>query len=288
MRRRTPPRLALLVLPLLLVGAGSALAAGNARVAALQVALRAQGVYSGPVDGVDGAGTRAAVVSLQRRHRLTVDGVAGPRTRRVLGKLGRHRLGSRVLRSGAIGWDVAELQFELAWHGFPSGAFDGVLGAHTAGALRRFQRWAGIHVDGRAGAATLSALAAPPPACPLSLRQPLDGTLGDGFGPRGDRFHAGIDLVAPLGTPVHAAAPGYVAWAAPRDGWGLLVVVAHTDGVRTFYAHLSRIGVRLGAHVATGEPLGLVGATGDATGPHLHFEVRVRGAAVNPLSCLSR
>src|SRR5690242_13892042 len=128
---RRAPRLVSVALPILLLGAGSALAAGNARVAALQVALRAKGVYVGPVDGFAGARTRAAVVALQRRHRLSIDGVAGPRTLRALGRLGRHRLGSRVLRRGQIGWDVAELQFELAWHGFPSGDFDGVLGAHT-------------------------------------------------------------------------------------------------------------------------------------------------------------
>jgi murein DD-endopeptidase MepM/ murein hydrolase activator NlpD len=284
--RRTPPRLVLLALPLLLLGAGSALAAGEARVAALQVALRAKGVYAGSVDGIDGATTRAAVAALQRRRRLAVDGVAGPRTLRALGRLGRHPLGSRVLHAGETGWDVAELQFELAWHGFPSGAFDGVLGGHTAGALRRFQRWAGLHVDGRAGAGTLAALAAPPATCPLALRMPVDGVLGDRFGPRGDRFHAGLDLIAPFGMRVHAAAPGRISWAGPRDGWGLLVVVAHADGVRTFYAHLSRIDVRLGERVATGDVLGRIGATGDATGPHLHFEVRVRGAAVDPLSAL--
>jgi murein DD-endopeptidase MepM/ murein hydrolase activator NlpD len=77
-----------------------------------------------------------------------------------------------------------------------------------------------------------------------------------------------------------------VAYARRRDGWGLLVTIAHRDGVRTMYAHLSRIDVRLGERVRAGERVGRVGATGDATGPHLHFEVRVRGAAVDPLSAL--
>ena len=83
-----------------------------------------------------------------------------------------------------------------------------------------------------------------------------------------------------------AAAAGRVVWAAWRDGWGRLVVLAHRRGVRTLYAHLSRIDVRLRQRVAAGSPIGLVGATGEATGPHLHFEVRLRGAAVDPLTAL--
>ena len=107
------------------------------------------------------------------------------------------------------------------------------------------------------------------------------------FGPRGYGFHAGVDLVAPAGAPVAAAAPGRVVWAGYRaGGWGLLVTIAHRDGVRTMYAHLSRVGVRLGERVAAGARVGRVGATGDATGPHLHFEVRLRGAAVDPLPAL--
>jgi murein DD-endopeptidase MepM/ murein hydrolase activator NlpD len=69
-------------------------------------------------------------------------------------------------------------------------------------------------------------------------------------------------------------------------GWGNLVVVLHGDGVRTLYAHLSKVSVHRGESVATGTRVGLVGATGDATGPHLHFEVRLRGAAVDPRTAL--
>jgi murein DD-endopeptidase MepM/ murein hydrolase activator NlpD len=279
-------RAALLALGVLLGVAAPASAAGDARVAALQVALRARGAYTGTIDGLDGPRTRTAIVRLQRRRGLAVDGVVGPRTRRALGRLGRHPLGSRLLGRGQIGWDVAALQFELAWHGFPSGPFDGVFGRHTLGALRRFQRFEGLTVDGRAGATTLAALAAPPPRCPLTLAHPVAGVDGDGFGPRGNRFHAGIDIKAPFAAPVHAATAGRVVWAAPRDGWGLLVVLAHREGVRTFYAHLQRIDVAPLAYVAAGATIGAVGATGDATGPHLHFEVRVRGAAVDPLRCL--
>jgi murein DD-endopeptidase MepM/ murein hydrolase activator NlpD len=129
-------------------------------------------------------------------------------------------------------------------------------------------------------------LRAPPPQSPLPLRAPLVAPAGDRFGPRGNRFHSGVDFIAAFGTPVTAAAAGRVTWVGIRDGWGLLVTVAHAAGVRTLYAHLSRADVRLGQRVEAGEQLGLVGATGEATGPHLHFEVRVRGAAVDPLGAL--
>src|SRR5919201_576997 len=101
-----------------LIPAGAA-AAGNVDVAALQVALRARSFYAGTIDGVSGPGTRAAVRRLERAAGLPVDGVAGPRVRRRLGRLGGPPLGSRQIRPGDVGWDVAALQFRLAWRGFP-------------------------------------------------------------------------------------------------------------------------------------------------------------------------
>ena len=102
-------------------GAGAA----SSSVAALQVALRAQGLYRGDLDGLAGPGTVRAVRRLQRRRHLPVDGIAGPRTRAGLGRRGRPRVGTRVMRRGARGWDVAVLQFKLGSHGFPSGPIDG-------------------------------------------------------------------------------------------------------------------------------------------------------------------
>jgi Peptidase family M23/Putative peptidoglycan binding domain len=283
-------RLRLIALPLAVIAlacAPSAVAGRNAGVAALQVALHARGLYGGAIDGVKGPGTTAAIKRFQRRVGLTPDGIAGTQTRLALGRYGRHVLGSRPLTRGARGWDVAALQFLLAWHGFPSATIDGGLGQHTERALRRFQRWAGLEPDGVAGARTYAALRSPPASCPLALAWPVVGSVGDPFGPRGNRFHAGIDIVAPTDTPVAAAAGGRVTWAGRlAGGWGNLVVVAHADGVRTLYAHLSSIAVRVGERVGTGAPLGAVGVTGDATGPHLHFEVRLRGAAVDPRPAL--
>jgi peptidoglycan hydrolase-like protein with peptidoglycan-binding domain len=283
MRRRLA-----LALPLLLASAALAAPAGasTAEVAALQVALHVRGLYAGPIDGVAGPATKRAVRVFQRRARLTVDGVAGPLTRRALGRLGRPLLGKRIMRRDKRGWDVAQLQFELAWHGFPSGPFDGIFGPRVERALRRYQEWAGLEPDGLAGPATLGALTAPPPRPTLPLAWPLQAPLTSPFGPRGDGFHPGIDLAAPTGTPVYAARSGEVVWAGPFDGYGYLVTIAHGEGERSMYAHLSRIDVSVGVRVGQGVRVGAVGATGEATGPHLHFEVRVRGASVDPLLAL--
>jgi len=283
MRTCVPRFAALLIVFAAFAFAAPALGAGSPGTAALQVALHARGLYHGTIDGESGPATTRAVKRFQRLAGLPVDGVPGPATRKALGRYGTHVLGTRSLKQGAAGWDVAELQFLLAWHGFPSSTFDGGLGQHTERALRHFQRWAGLRPDGVAGASTFAALRRAPASCPLSLAWPVTGPVGDGYGPRGDRFHAGVDIVAASGTPVGAAAPGRVTFAGyAAGGWGNLVVVLHDSGVRTLYAHLSKVSVRRGALVATGTRVGLVGATGDATGPHLHFEVRLRGAAVDP------
>jgi murein DD-endopeptidase MepM/ murein hydrolase activator NlpD len=226
------------------------------------------------------------VIAFQKRAGLVPDGVVGPATRAALGRHARHELGQRRLVLGSVGWDVAELEFVLAWHGFPSGTFDGVFGPHVQRALMRFQRFAGLPPVGFLGPRTLAALEQPRATCPFRLRWPVVAPVGDRFGPRGTRFHPGIDIEAGLGTPVGAARAGTVTWAGAVAGYGNLVVVAHGDGVRTLYAHLSKLDVSVGEQVEAGEEVGLVGATGDATGPHLHFEVRVRGAAVDPLKAL--
>lgn len=281
------PTVAVVALAAALACATSAVAAGEARVAALQVGLRAKGLYAGTIDGVLGPATLDAVRALQKRAGLPVDGVVGPKTRRALGRFGRHELGSRPLASGKVGWDVAALQYKLAWHGFPSGDFDGHFAARTDRALRRFQGWAGLGRDGVAGPGVLAALARPLPRSPLALARPVGVAATDGFGPRGTRFHTGLDFPAAAGTPVTAARAGRVKFASwHAGGFGYLVTIDHGRGVRTVYAHLSRIDVRRRQRVAQGTQIGLVGSTGHSTGPHLHFEVRVRGASTDPLTAL--
>jgi hypothetical protein len=269
-----------------LLAPAQAPATGKPRVAALQVALRAHGLYESTIDGLRGPQTRRGIRRFQRSAGLAVDGVVGPRTRKALGRLGRPRLGSRVIRAGRVGWDVAALQFALAWHGFPSGTFDGVFGPRTNDAVRRFQRFARLTVDGVVGPATLKALGGPRPSSPLSLSWPVDAPVTSGFGPRGARFHAGLDLAAKSGTAVGAARGGVVTFAGWNDGFGNLVVLANGSGVVTLYAHLSKLAVGPGARVDTGDVVGRVGSTGTSTGSHLHFEVRVRSASVDPLTAL--
>jgi murein DD-endopeptidase MepM/ murein hydrolase activator NlpD len=264
------------------VAAASAVAASPGDVAALQVALRARGAYGGAVDGIAGPATVASVRTVQARAGIAVDGVAGPATRRALGWRGRPDPGARQVRAGVRGFDVAAVQFLLARAGFPSGPFDGEAGPRFTAALLRFQTWVGLAADGVAGPATIGRLRQPPPRSPLRFRAPVAAAIGEGFGPRGDAFHTGVDFPAPAGAPVAAGGAGCVAFAGVDDGYGLLVVLAHASGVTTWYAHLSRIDVRRGACISAGTRVATVGATGRATGPHLHFEVRVRGAATDP------
>jgi murein DD-endopeptidase MepM/ murein hydrolase activator NlpD len=283
----SPRALAAAFVLFLALAAPAAAAVGKPNVAALQVALRSRGLYVGTIDGLAGPSTTTAVRRLQRRAHIAVDGVAGPQTRTALGRYARHRFGTRLLNLGKSGWDVAALQFALATHGFPSGTFDGGFGRHTDAALRRFQRFANLGADGVAGPATYAALRRPPARSPISLRRPVRAPLGDRFGPRDNRFHTGIDFTAPSGANVRAAASGRVVQAGwDSGGYGYLVTLWHGDGVRTMYAHLSAVLVHRGQRIAAGARLGRVGATGHAFGPHLHFEVRVRGAAVDPLPAL--
>ena len=269
--------------------------ASSADVAALQVALRALHLYHGGIDGVRGPGTKSAVRSFQRRHKLAVDGVAGPHTRRALGRRGRPPLGSRTMTVGDRGWDVAALQFLLRKRGFSPGTIDGGYGANTASTVRRYQSAVGLTVDGKAGRATIHALrsgarrstssggSTSSPGGPVRFLRPLNVPEGDGFGYPGGRRHDGIDFPAPYGTPIGAAGVGTVISAGWNSGgYGNLVIVQHRLGYQTWYAHQSRFAVHVGSRVAGGVVIGYVGATGHATGPHLHFEVRHNGVPIDP------
>lgn len=111
---------------------------------------------------------------------------------------------------------------------------------------------------------------------------PVLGNISSGFGPRGRAFHTGVDIRANIGTPVRATANGTVSYAGWRGGYGLTVIIKHNFGFSTLYAHLSKILVGVGKRVKRGDIIGYSGMTGYATGPHLHYEVRVEGEPVNP------
>jgi murein DD-endopeptidase MepM/ murein hydrolase activator NlpD len=116
---------------------------------------------------------------------------------------------------------------------------------------------------------------------------PVLGPVTSPFGWRWGRMHEGIDVGAPTGTPIRAAAAGTVIYAGWLGGYGNLTVIDHGGGVATAYGHQSSLAAGSGAYVAQGQVIGYVGSTGHSTGPHLHFEVRVNGVPQDPLGYLS-
>ena len=115
---------------------------------------------------------------------------------------------------------------------------------------------------------------------------PVNGPVTSGFGMRWGRMHEGIDIGVPSGTPIWSAAAGVVVFAGWLGGYGNLVVVDHGGGLSTAYAHQSQMAVSAGQHVGQGQVVGYIGCTGHCFGPHLHFEVRINGSAVDPLGYL--
>lgn len=127
----------------------------------------------------------------------------------------------------------------------------------------------------------------------LTLEWPVAGRLTDGFGvrhnpfgKRASEFHSGQDIAAPKGTAVTACADGTITFAGWIHSYGDVVIIEHKNGVSTRYGHLSRILVSVGQTISGGEEIGEVGATGRATGPHLHFEMRLSNEPVDPLRYL--
>lgn len=115
---------------------------------------------------------------------------------------------------------------------------------------------------------------------------PVNGRVTSEYGYRWGRLHAGIDIGAPTGTPIHAAAAGTVIFAGQQSGYGNVVIIDDGGGFTTLYAHQSRIATHDGATLARGGLVGYVGSTGRSTGPHVHFETRYGGSPRNPRSCL--
>jgi murein DD-endopeptidase MepM/ murein hydrolase activator NlpD len=135
---------------------------------------------------------------------------------------------------------------------------------------------------------------APGPAGAPELGLPVQGQITSGFGVRHDPLtgqitsHQGLDVGAAEGTPIRASAAGVVKFAGPKGGYGNAVEIDHGDGVVTLYGHASELLVSQGDSVQPGQEIARVGSTGRSTGPHLHFEVRVGGTAVDPRSALKK
>lgn len=117
-----------------------------------------------------------------------------------------------------------------------------------------------------------------------SIYTPIRGILTSTFGEqRGGYMHKGIDLAADIGTKIGAALDGVVTYSGVNGGYGKVIIVNHDNNMETVYAHCSKLNVNVGDKVWKGEVIGEVGNTGDSTGPHLHFEIRINGSAVDPL-----
>jgi lipoprotein NlpD len=126
----------------------------------------------------------------------------------------------------------------------------------------------------------------PVPATKGLLDWPLRGVLYGKFGKKGREPHDGIDLAAPSGTPVKTAQEGTVLYAGEQQGYGLIVIVQHSDGLVTLYAHNRDLRVKTGQALRRSQVIATVGESGRTSGPHLHFEVRVDGKPVEPLDYL--
>ncbi len=264
-----------------------------------------------PADGIFGVQTDLAVRRYQTRAGLEVDGVVGPATWATLFPAAstasggdappavKERLERELRAAGARLDERADRSVDQLF------GPDDSRRRHAAGA-RTPRRGASRHSPPRR--ATRARLPRPTPrprhlrprssrpersapvdtSCGSStLTSPVKGTQTSPFGPRWGRNHDGVDIAAPTGTAIRAAACGSVTVAGVQDGYGNMVCITHSSRFSTCYAHMSRFAVSQGARVQAGQVIGYVGCTGSCTGPHLHFETRVNGQAQDPAPYLN-
>src|ERR671911_1643383 len=245
-------------------------------------------------DGIFGPQTDAAVRTYQLSAGLDVDGIVGPRTWTSL--FGKAGASGAALGGSSIPPEVkqhVEQKLEQAGQRLAArgsaGAGTGLGGQVRATTPTAPARQGDTTVPTSQGDTTVPTTQAPRAgSCGSStISTPVRGTVTSDFGPRWGRNHDGIDIAAPTGTPVRAAACGTVSLAGQQGGYGNMVCITHTSQFSTCYAHLSRFGVTNGMQVTQGQVIGYVGCTGSCTGPHLHFETRVGGQAQDPRTYLS-
>ena len=123
----------------------------------------------------------------------------------------------------------------------------------------------------------------------FSLIRPVSGTITSRFGASSNirrSSHTGLDIAAPKGTPIAAAASGTVTFSGYKGSYGYMIVISHGNNIQTYYGHCSKLYVSAGTQVSQGQTIAAVGSTGNSTGPHLHLEIRVNGVAYNPQNYL--
>jgi len=245
-------------------------------VYALQESLMELG-YNLAVDGVFGSETEGLVKDFQRAAGLTPDGIVGPKTTEVLTQL-RTTVVSYTVQKGD---NLTKLANRYDTTVTRISTYNGLQNPD------RLQPGQVLYIP------TDSALALSPTLSNrLRMQWPVKGRISSGYGYRihpvlkTRHFHGGIDIAAPEGTAVKAAASGKVIFVGNRGNYGLAVVLEHAGGVTTWYGHNSKILVRVGDSVKQGQTIALVGRTGLATGPHLDFRIKIGDQTVDPLDWL--
>ncbi|GEA18289.1 peptidoglycan DD-metalloendopeptidase family protein [Moorella sp. E306M] len=190
---------------------------------------------------------------------------------------------SYTVAAGDTLWDIAR-RFDTSVENLA--AANGIVDA------RRLRIGMVLTIPGSPGGVPVTRVEAVPASRSLRLISflwPLIGAITSGFGWRDNEFHHGLDIAGKVGDKIRAAWSGVVTFSGWGNGiYGNMVKLDHGNGLETVYAHNSRNLVKVGEYVRAGEPVAEVGGTGNATGPHLHFEIRERGKAVNPERFLNR